>query len=206
MLELSIKQKEYLRLIEKYDLCFLTGAAGTGKTYVACHSALEFFEKGKVKQIIITRPLVATEEVGFLPGTLEEKISPFMDPIISILSDIYDRKTIKKMIETGEIESQPLAYMRGRTFKEAFVILDEAQNTTKSQISMFLTRFGKNTKGCLIGDLKQSDLPNPKDNGLRWAKDKLTPSPLVAGVEFSDEHVVRSPLVREIMKYLYAEE
>lgn len=206
MIEPHSKQKEYLRQIEKYDLCFLTGAAGTGKTYIACSSALHFLEKQKIEKIIITRPLVATEEVGFLPGTLEEKISPFMDPIIGILSEIYDKKTIKKMIEVGEIEAVPLAYMRGRTFRDSFVILDEAQNITKVQMSMFLTRFGVNTKACVVGDLKQSDLINPRDNGLRWAKEKLEPSNYVTNIHFDEEQVVRSRLVKDVMKYLYAEE
>lgn len=206
MIEPSSKQKEYLRAIEKHDLCFLTGAAGTGKTYIACSSALHFLEKGAVDKIVITRPLVATEEVGFLPGTLEEKISPFMDPILGLLAEIYDSKSIKKMVEEGVIESAPLAYMRGRTFKDSFVILDEAQNTTRAQISMFLTRFGINTKACVVGDLKQSDLINPRDNGLRWARKKLAPSTYVTNVEFDESSVVRSPLVKDIMKYLYADE
>lgn len=206
MNQLTNKQKEYLRLIEKYDLCFLTGAAGTGKTYIACWSALEFLERGKVDKIVITRPLVTTEEVGILPGTLDEKINPFMDPIIGILSEIYTKKEVQKLVSTGRIETAPLAYMRGKTFKDSFVILDEAQNTTRTQISMFLTRFGMNTKACVVGDLKQSDLPNPKEHGLRWAKDKLEPSKLVTNIHFDDSQVVRSPLVKEVMKYLYAEE
>lgn len=129
-----------------------------------------------------------------------------MDPIIGILSEIYDKKTIKKMIEVGEIEAVPLAYMRGRTFRDSFVILDEAQNITKVQMSMFLTRFGVNTKACVVGDLKQSDLINPRDNGLRWAKEKLEPSNYVTNIHFDEEQVVRSRLVKDVMKYLYAEE
>lgn len=205
MTQTTNKQKEFLRQIEKYDLCFLTGPAGTGKTHIACWSALDFLERGKISKIVITRPLVTSEEVGILPGTLSEKIDPFMDPIISILSDLYTKKEIQKMISTGKLETAPLAYMRGRTFKESFVILDEAQNTTRTQISMFLTRFGMNTKACVVGDLKQSDLPNPKDNGLKWAKDKLAPSNLITSIHFDDSEIVRSPLVKEVMKYLYAE-
>jgi phosphate starvation-inducible PhoH-like protein len=204
--KLTEKQKEYLRLIEKYDLCFLTGAAGTGKTYIACLSAIEFLERKKVEKLIISRPLVTTEEVGILPGTLGEKIDPFMDPIIGMLKEIYSKAAVNKMISAGQIETVPLAFMRGRTFKNSFVILDEAQNTTKTQISMFLTRFGINSKGCVIGDLKQSDLPRPSENGLKWAKDKLEPSKLVTNIHFDSEQVVRSPLVKEVMKYLYASE
>ena len=206
MIEPSSKQKEYLRLIENHELCFLTGAAGTGKTYIACSSALSFLERGKVDKIIITRPLVATEEVGFLPGTLEEKIDPYMAPIVEILSEIYDKKAIKRMIEDGVIQSAPLAFMRGSTFKDAFVILDEAQNTTKSQISMFLTRFGRGSKGCILGDLMQSDLPSHVENGLKWASDRLDQSRYVSNIHFDENQVVRSPLVKDVMKYLYAEE
>lgn len=204
--KLTDKQKEYLKLVDKYDLCFLTGAAGTGKTYVACLSALEHLERNKVTKLIISRPLVTSEEVGILPGTLGEKIDPFMDPLLGILKEIYNKQTINKMIQSGQIEIVPLAFMRGRTFKDSFVILDEAQNTTRTQISMFLTRFGIGSKGCVIGDLKQSDLPNPTENGLKWAKDKLSPSKLVTNVHFDSDQVVRSPLVKEVMKYLYAEE
>jgi len=204
--KLTEKQKEYLRAIEKYDLCFLTGAAGTGKTYIACLSAIEFLERKKVERLIITRPLITTEEVGILPGSLDDKIDPFMDPIIEMLREVYNKQAINKMLVTGQIQVSPLAFMRGRTFKNSFVILDEAQNTTRTQISMFLTRFGINSKGCVIGDLKQSDLLRPNENGLKWAKDKLEPSKLVANVHFDSDQVVRSPLVKEIMKYLYAEE
>lgn len=201
----SSKQQEYYRLIEKYDLLFLTGAAGTGKTYVACNSALNFLERGLIEKIIITRPVVATEDIGFLPGTLEEKINPFMDPIVGVLSEIYNSKEIKKMIANNVIEAVPLAYMRGRTFSNSFIILDEAQNTTQKQMSMFLTRFGRNIKCCITGDLLQSDLPT-RENGLNWASSKLSPSDLVAFLTFTSDHVVRSPLVKEIMRYLYAEE
>lgn len=204
--KLTEKQKEFLRLIEKYDLCFLTGAAGTGKTYAACLAAIEFLERKKVEKLVISRPLVTTEEVGILPGSLGEKIEPFMDPIIGILQEVYSKQLINKMLSSGQIEIVPLAFMRGRTFKNSFVILDEAQNTTRTQISMFLTRFGMNAKGCVIGDLKQSDLPHPEENGLKWAKNKLEPSKLVTSIHFDSTQVVRSPLVKEVMKYLYAEE
>jgi phosphate starvation-inducible PhoH-like protein len=140
-----------------------------------------------------------------LPGTLEEKINPFMDPIIGVLSEIYNSKEIKKMIANNVIEAVPLAYMRGRTFSNSFIILDEAQNTTQKQMSMFLTRFGRNIKCCITGDLLQSDLTT-RENGLNWASSKLSPSDLVAFLTFTSEHVVRSPLVKEIMRYLYAEE
>lgn len=186
-------------------MLFLTGAAGTGKTYVACNSALNFLERGTISKIIITRPVIATEDIGFLPGTLEEKINPFMDPIIGIFSEIYNPKEIKRMIASNIIEAVPLAYMRGRTFSNSFIILDEAQNTTKKQMSMFLTRFGKNIKCCVTGDLLQSDLPT-NNNGLKWASSKLKESELVTFLNFTSDHVVRSPLVKEIMRYLYAEE
>lgn len=200
LIEPSDKQKEFYELINHIDLIYLTGAAGSGKTYAACSSALYHFEEELIDKIIITRPVVATEELGYLPGTIEEKVNPFMDPLLDILSSIYDKKTIEDMIKVGTIEVSPLAYMRGRTFNDAFIILDEAQNTTIEQMKMFLTRFGHNIKCTITGDPQQSDLF--EKNGLEWSLKKLKECELVSSVQFDDEDVVRSKLVKELIKFL----
>ena len=200
VIELSNKQKEFLELLNHFDLVYLTGSAGSGKTYAACSAALEHLESGAVDRIIITRPIVATEDIGYLPGTLEEKVDPYIDPLYETFSQVYDFKQIRMMMEDGIIEVSPIAYMRGRTFNDAFIILDEAQNTTREQIKMFLTRFGHNIKCCITGDLTQSDLI--ENNGLDWSLNRLKASPLISHVEFFDEDVVRSKLVKEIIKYL----
>jgi len=200
---LSESQKKFTRDIHNYDLVIATGPAGTGKTHIACSEALDYLSKGLVEKIVISRPLVATEEVGFLPGNLDEKIKPFMDPITQVLQEVYDKKSISKLITDNRIQIVPLAHARGITLKNAYIILDEAQNTTISQMKMFLTRFGPNIKCAIIGDLKQTDLLNTQ-NGLDWALKKLEPCKLIKHCEFSGEEVVRSPLVKEIMRYIYA--
>ncbi len=199
-IEPSQKQKEFYELINHFDLIYLTGAAGSGKTYAACSSALKHLEEQLVDKIVITRPVVAAEELGYLPGTIEEKINPYVDPLLDILSSIYHKKAIEEMIKDGVIEIAPLAYMRGRTFNDSFIILDEAQNTTIEQIKMFLTRFGHNIKCCVTGDKSQSDLF--ETNGLAWSLSRLNDCDLVSSVHFKDEDVVRSKLVKEILKFL----
>lgn len=200
LIEPSERQKEYYELLNHFDLIYLTGAAGSGKTYAACSAALKFFEDELIDRIVITRPVVATEELGYLPGTIEEKVNPFIDPLLDILSSIYDKKTIEDMIKDGAIEVAPLAYMRGRTFNDTFIILDEAQNTTIEQMKMFLTRFGHNIKCSITGDVTQSDLF--EENGLDWSLRRLKPCGLVSSVQFEDDDVVRSKLVKELIKYL----
>lgn len=200
IIEPSSKQKEYYEILNHFDLIYLIGAAGSGKTYAACSSALEYLEQGYIDRIIITRPVVAAEELGYLPGTIEEKVNPFIDPLLDIFSTLYDKKAIQDMMKEGIIETAPLAYMRGRTFNDSFIILDEAQNSTIEQIKMFLTRFGHNIKCTITGDLTQSDLF--EENGLDWSLRKLKPCDLVTKVVFEDEDVVRSSLVKELIKYL----
>lgn len=199
--DLSLKQKELLTKLKTYDLLFVTGAAGTGKTYISCLAALDALEKNQIDNIIISRPLVAVEDVGFLPGDLNEKVDPFLEPIFDVLYEIYDKKYIKRLVADKTIITTPLAFMRGKTLNNSFIILDEAQNTTKIQMSMFLTRFGDNIKCCVLGDLKQSDIG--PTNGLSWALTKLKNASLINFVDFSTEDVVRSALVKEIMKHIY---
>lgn len=201
---LSTKQKEILRRLKEYDLLFVTGAAGTGKTYAACLAALEALDKGQVDKIIICRPLVSTEPLGFLPGDVGEKVDPYLEPLIDVLVDITNGKYIRKLRHEGSLIIAPLAFMRGKTLKNAFIILDEAQNTTKTQMSMFLTRFGDNIKCCVIGDLKQSDIGY--HNGLRWSTKILRESSLIGFVDLGSDEVVRSELVKDILKFIYAED
>lgn len=203
MITLSESQKKFIRDIYKYDLVFATGAAGTGKTHIACSEGLEYLSKGAVDKIVITRPLVATEELGFLPGNLDEKIKPFMEPIIQVLQEVYDKKAINKLINDDKIQIVPLAHARGLTLKNSYIILDEAQNTSITQMKMFLTRFGPNIKCAVVGDLKQSDLVGAQ-NGLDWALKILRSCNLVGYSEFSGEEVVRSALVKELMRHIYA--
>lgn len=203
MITLSNSQKKFIRDIHKYDLVFATGAAGTGKTHIACSEALNYIKKPNIDKIIITRPLVATEEIGFLPGNLDEKIEPFLEPIIQVLKDVYDRKSINQLISTEKIQVLPLAHARGVTLKNSYIILDEAQNTTIAQMKMFLTRFGPNIKCAIVGDLKQSDLVD-QENGLQWALKTLKECNLIGHTQFSGEEVVRSALVKEIMRHIYA--
>jgi len=205
MIILSESQKKFIRDIHKYDLVFATGAAGTGKTHVACSEALEYLKKENIDKIVITRPLVATEEIGFLPGNIDEKIEPFMSPIIQVLKEVYDKKYINQLITSERIQVLPLAHARGVTLKNSYIILDEAQNTTITQMKMFLTRFGPNIKCAVVGDLKQSDLVS-QESGLQWALKTLKECKLVGHTQFSNEEVVRSPLVKEIMRYIYAEQ
>ena len=160
-------QREYVEAIEKYDIVFGIGPAGTGKTYLAMAAAVEALKKQQVRRIILTRPAIeAGESLGFLPGDMNEKISPYLRPLYDALYDMMETERIERYLETGIIEVAPLAYMRGRTLNDAFVILDEAQNCTAEQMKMFLTRLGFNSKAVITGDMTQSDLPNGKPLGL----------------------------------------
>jgi len=194
-------QKEYLASILKNDIIFGIGPAGTGKTYLAMAMAVAALMKGDFSRIILTRPAIeAGEKLGFLPGDLVEKVNPYLRPLYDALHDMIDFDKAKKMLERGEIEVAPLAFMRGRTLNEAFVILDEAQNCTREQMKMFLTRLGTNSKTIITGDVTQVDLPNDKKSGLSHAMALLKDIPGIAFHYLSDKDVVRHRLVREIIR------
>src|SRR3954453_19049234 len=163
----SINQRRYLEAIERSDMVFGIGPAGTGKTYLAVAMAVSALMAKKVSRIILARPAVeAGERLGFLPGTLQEKVDPYLRPLYDALYDLLDPQKVDKMLESNVIEVAPLAFMRGRTLSDAFIILDEAENTTNEQMKMFLTRLGNGSKALITGDLTQIDLPNPKKSGL----------------------------------------
>ncbi len=193
-------QNEYVQAIKMYDIVFGVGPAGTGKTYIAMAMAVEALRKGYVRRIILTRPaLEAGESLGYLPGTLYEKILPYLRPLYDALYDMMEAKQIEQYIEVGTIEVAPLAFMRGRTLNDAFVILDEAQNCTVEQLKMFLTRLGFDSKTVITGDVTQSDLPGGKPAGLLLALDILKAVPGIKLVRFNAKDVVRHELVQRII-------
>jgi phosphate starvation-inducible PhoH-like protein len=194
-------QREYVEAIQKHDIVFGIGPAGTGKTYLAMACAVEELKKQGVRRIILTRPAIeAGESLGFLPGDLEAKISPYLRPLYDALYDMMDARRIENYIETGIIEVAPLAYMRGRTLNDAFIILDEAQNCTAEQMKMFLTRLGFDSKAVITGDMTQSDLPAAKPIGLLQAQDILKEIPGIKFIYFSGSDVVRHSLVQRIIQ------
>jgi phosphate starvation-inducible PhoH-like protein len=194
-------QQEYIRLIQGNDMVFGIGPAGTGKTYLAMASALAALKKEQVNRIILTRPAVeAGEALGFLPGDLREKIFPYLRPLYDALHDMLDAEEIERFIDRGVIEIAPLAYMRGRTLNHAFVILDEAQNTTTEQMFMFLTRLGVDSRCVVTGDRTQIDLPPHKKSGLVEAIQALAEVPGIAFNYFDERDVVRHELVQSIVK------
>jgi phosphate starvation-inducible PhoH-like protein len=194
-------QAEYVEAIKKYDIVFGIGPAGTGKTYLAMACAVEALKKQEVRRIILTRPAVeAGESLGFLPGDMQEKISPYLRPLYDALYDMMDAERIEKYLETGIIEVAPLAYMRGRTLNDAFIVLDEAQNCTAEQMKMFLTRLGFDSKAVITGDLTQSDLPEGKPIGLLQAQEILRPIEGIKFIYFSGFDVVRHALVQRIIE------
>jgi phosphate starvation-inducible PhoH-like protein len=196
----TIGQKKYLEAIRKHDVTFGVGPAGTGKTYLAVAMALAALRDGKVSRIILARPAVeAGEALGFLPGDLYEKITPYLRPLQDALHDMLPAEEIQKHTERGTIEIAPLAYMRGRTLNHAFIILDEAQNSTTEQMLMFLTRLGHGSKAVITGDETQIDLPPNKYSGLLEAHRVLNNVEGIAVVEFSKRDVVRHPLVQRII-------
>ncbi|HPF13618.1 MAG TPA: PhoH family protein [Planctomycetota bacterium] len=194
-------QRRYLDLIDKRTLIFALGAAGTGKTYLAVSAAVKLLRRGEVRRLIITRPVVeAGEHLGFLPGDLQQKLNPYMRPIYDALYDMIHSDDLARLEEAGVIEVAPLAYMRGRTLSNAFVILDEAQNTTIGQMKMFLTRLGEGSHMVVTGDPSQNDLPSHVRSGLIDAVQRLRGFEGVGAVEFSTDDVVRHPLVAQIIK------
>ncbi|MDE3066585.1 MAG: PhoH family protein [Verrucomicrobiota bacterium] len=196
----TVGQKRYLDAIRRHDLTFAVGPAGTGKTYLAVAMALAALREGRVSRIILTRPAVeAGEALGFLPGDLYEKITPYLRPLQDALHDMLPAEDIQKHTERGTIEIAPLAYMRGRTLNNAFIILDEAQNSTTEQMLMFLTRLGHGSKAVVTGDETQIDLPPHKTSGLLEAHHALRNLDGIAIMEFSKRDVVRHPLVQRII-------
>lgn len=194
-------QREYVEAIRKYDIVFGIGPAGTGKTYLAMACAVESLKNQEVRRIILTRPAIeAGESLGFLPGDIYEKISPYLRPLYDALYDMMDAERIEKYIETGIIEVAPLAYMRGRTLNDAFIILDEAQNSTVEQMKMFLTRLGFDSKAVITGDITQSDLPGGKPIGLLQAQQILKDIEGIKIVKFGGSDVVRHELVQKIIE------
>ena len=197
----SEKQKNYVRALKQSDIIISAGPAGTGKTFLAVAVALTMLLEKKIERIILSRPAVeAGERLGFLPGDMREKVDPYLRPLYDSLYDLLDFEKIQKKIEVGDIEIAPLAFMRGRTLKNSFAILDEAQNATDTQIKMFLTRIGENSKIVINGDPSQIDLPNKSLSGLNRSKKLLGHLNEISVVDFDHTDVVRHPLVSKIVK------
>jgi phosphate starvation-inducible PhoH-like protein len=196
----TANQKAYVDAIDQHTIVFGLGPAGTGKTYLAVAKAVQALQAKTIRRIILTRPAVeAGERLGFLPGTLSEKIDPYLRPLYDALHDMLDPDVIPRLMATGTIEVAPLAYMRGRTLNDAFIILDEAQNTTPLQMKMFLTRFGMRSRMVICGDPHQVDLPDPSKSGLADAVNRLERVKGIAVVRFTSADVVRHPLVGRIV-------
>ncbi len=197
----SEKQKSYVRALRESDIIISAGPAGTGKTFLAVAVGLTMLLEKKIERIILSRPAVeAGERLGFLPGDMKEKVDPYLRPLYDSLYDLFDFEKIQRMIEIGDIEIAPLAFMRGRTLKNSFAILDEAQNATDTQIKMFLTRIGENSKIVVNGDPSQIDLPNKNMSGLVRSKQLLGHLEEISTVDFDHSDVVRHPLVSKIVK------
>jgi phosphate starvation-inducible PhoH-like protein len=197
----SANQRRYLDAIEEHDIVFGIGPAGTGKTYLAMAQAVNYLLAKKVSRIILARPAVeAGEKLGFLPGDLQEKVNPYLRPLYDALYDMMDLEKAERLLERGTIEVAPIAFMRGRTLNDAFVILDEAQNTTTEQMKMFLTRLGFGSKAVVTGDITQIDLPTGRTSGLVEAMHVVGKIEGVSFVYFDDRDVVRHKLVQAIVK------
>jgi phosphate starvation-inducible PhoH-like protein len=194
-------QRLYMEALDTHDMVFATGPAGTGKTYLAVAKAVSALLSKQVSRIILARPAVeAGERLGFLPGTLQEKVDPYMRPLYDALHDMLEADKLARFMEKGMIEVAPLAFMRGRTLNDSFVILDEAQNTTSEQMKMFLTRLGFHSKAVITGDVTQIDLPNDKRSGMIEALEVVAKVEGIAMVQFNDRDVVRHTLVQRIIK------
>ncbi|MCS7279718.1 MAG: PhoH family protein [Thermodesulfobacteriaceae bacterium] len=197
----GITQKKYIEAIRKNEVIFGIGPAGTGKTYLAVAMAVSYLMKGEVNRLILVRPAVeAGEKLGYLPGDIADKVNPYLRPLYDALYDMLSFDKVIKLFQKGVIEIAPLAFMRGRTLNEAFIILDEAQNTTTEQMKMFLTRLGQNSKAVITGDITQIDLPDPKKSGLVEAIELLEGIEGIAFVFFSKKDVVRHPIVQKIIE------
>jgi len=197
----SLNQRRYVDAIEKHDMVFGIGPSGTGKTYLAVAMAVEALLTKEVSRIILARPAVeAGERLGYLPGTLQEKINPYLRPLYDALYDVLDPDRVERFLEKSIIEIAPIAFMRGRTLNDAFVILDEAQNTTSEQMKMFLTRLGFNSKAVITGDITQIDLPNGRRSGLVEAMDVVGRVEGISFVYFTERDVVRHSLVQRIIR------
>lgn len=197
----TVGQKKYVESIKKSIVTIAVGPAGTGKTYLAVALAASAYKAKQIDKIILTRPAVeAGEKLGFLPGDLQEKVNPYLRPLYDGLQEMFGLESYQKLIERGAIEVAPLAYMRGRTLSNAFIILDEAQNTTREQMKMFLTRLGENSRMVVTGDLTQTDLPEGKKSGLREAVGILKNIEGISVTALTEKDVVRHPLVQAIVK------
>ena len=194
-------QSLFIEKIDKNDLVFAIGPAGTGKTFMAILMAVRAYKRGEIKKIVLTRPAVeAGESLGFLPGDLKEKVDPYLMPLYDSLHYLLGREQVEKLLEKGDIEIIPLAFMRGRTLNDAYIILDEAQNTTAGQMLMFLTRLGKNSKMIVGGDITQIDLDRKVTSGLILARERLKDIPGIDFVKFDGDDIVRNPLVQKIIE------
>ena len=197
----SLNQQAYLSALKDYEMVFAIGPAGTGKTYLAVAAAVSCLLAKKIKRIILTRPAVeAGEKLGYLPGDLAEKVNPYLRPLYDALHDMLDYARVGEMLETGVIEVAPLAFMRGRTLNNSFIILDEAQNTTVEQMKMFLTRLGFGSKAVITGDITQVDLPSGKLSGLKQVKDILDGIEGIAFFYLTHSDVVRHEIVQQVVK------
>ena len=197
----STNQRQYVHAMQKYDVVIGIGPAGTGKTYLAMAMALAAYYRREVSRIILTRPAIeAGEKLGYLPGTMYEKVNPYLRPLYDALYDMVDMDRATRLIERGVIEIAPLAFMRGRTLNDAFIILDEAQNTASEQMKMFLTRLGFSSKTVITGDVTQIDLPDKKTSGLVEVRTILKDIKGIKFVYFTEKDVVRHPLVQKIIK------
>jgi phosphate starvation-inducible PhoH-like protein len=196
----SLNQQAYVKAMNEHDMVIAIGPAGTGKTYLAVAIAATALVEKRVKRLVLARPAVeAGEKLGFLPGDLAEKVNPYLRPLYDALYDMLGYEKVARMLERGMIEVAPLAFMRGRTLNDAFVILDEAQNTTTEQMKMFLTRLGNNSKAVITGDITQVDLPRSTVSGLREAIDVLSGVDGIKFIQFDERDVVRHPLVQKIV-------
>ena len=197
----TVNQQRLVRLYDDHDLLFAVGPAGSGKTYTAIALAVRALKERTVRRIVLTRPAVeAGEKLGFLPGDMKEKLDPYLQPLYDALNDMIPPAKLQKFLEEGTVQIAPLAYMRGRTLDNAFVILDEAQNTTLPQIKMFLTRMGRNARFIVTGDVTQIDLPRRSDSGLVRAMEILRGVEGIGAVEFDKRDIVRHPLVKHIVE------
>ena len=197
----TVNQRHYLDAIDRHDIVFGIGPAGTGKTYLAMAQAVAYLTSKRVRRIILARPAVeAGEKLGFLPGDLQEKINPYLRPLYDALYDMLDTDRVERLLDRGVIEIAPIAFMRGRTLNDAFVILDEAQNTTTEQMKMFLTRLGFGSKAVVTGDITQIDLPIGRTSGVVQAMKVLHKVDGISIVHFNDRDVARHPLVQRIVK------